>query len=76
MDTRHTFDTIDQAAKMLSDGSLYIDQIMAGSTMYPSVIIVTCDDCGTRRVMTINAPMPDVLLYLPGCLKAHGWAWM
>jgi len=67
---------IDTAAKILADGNLYITQIMAGSTIRPSVIIVTCDDSDTRRVMTIDAPMPDVLMYLPERLKAHGWAWM
>ena len=67
---------IDTAAKILADGSLYIMQIMAASTIRPSVIIVTCDDSGTRHLVTVDAPMPDVLMYLPGCLKAHDWAWM
>jgi hypothetical protein len=68
--------TIDAAAKIMADGNQYISQIIAGSTIDPTVIIITHDDNNERHTLTINASMPDVIARMPRALEEHGWAWM
>jgi len=81
--TRQEIDTIiarvaavNAAAKVIADGNMYIDQIISGSTINPTVIIITHDDSNTRRTLTVDATMPDVLVRMPIALEQYGWAWM
>lgn len=68
--------TITQAAKIITDRMLYIDQITAGSGIAWTVMVVVHDMDGIKSLITIDASMPEVLDSLPVALKARGWAWM
>ena len=81
--TRQEIDTIiarvaavNAAAKVIADGNMYIDQLISGSTIDPTVIIITHDDSNARHTLTINATMQDVLVRLPIALEEYGWAWV
>lgn len=68
--------TITQAAKVIADKTLYIDQITAGSGIAWTVMVVVHDMDGIKSLITIDASMPAVLAELPAALKMYGWAWM
>lgn len=68
--------TITQAAKIITDRMLYIDQLTAGSGIVWTVVVVVHDMDGRKSVITIDASMPAVLAELPTALKMYGWAWM